>query len=134
MRPVPMASWKRVTATICAGLILDNVLALHIVRRPLLIGFYSACQYVGLLAKIDRWEDAGSTFGGYTVMPFPPTTGTMLIDMVFLFVWPSLAILLSLLVYHRLSLYDRSIPRCARCSYSLVGLTAPRCPECGLAI
>jgi tRNA(Ile2) C34 agmatinyltransferase TiaS len=31
----------------------------------------------------------------------------------------------------RLRFFDPADPRCTRCNYSLIGLTEPRCPECG---
>jgi hypothetical protein len=43
-------------------------------------------------------------------------------------------LLLSLLVYHRVAFRyfaPAPYPRCRKCGYALVGLSKPRCPECG---
>ncbi len=47
--------------------------------------------------------------------------------------WASRRTLLALLTC-RLKLFDVDGPRCGSCDYLLIGLTVPRCPECGQAV
>jgi hypothetical protein len=134
MRSVPLAGWKRCLAAVVVGLLVYNAMRPLTVRKPVYVGIYSACQWLGLLSETVEFEECGASCGD-SVNIFPPTTGTVLLGAaIYLGLWPSIALLPALLVYHRLTLYDRSQPRCSRCGYLLIKLTAPRCPECGKAI